>query len=94
MSEGFGPCWEVARAFNWNLAANKQATGSLIGRESTPVNEMLSKLSCRRRLLSGILSTQRCLFGAIPAPGSPFHLAIPVHSMKEGDFSDDKNIRE
>ena len=21
-----------------------------------------------------------------PAPGSPFHLAIPVHSMKEGDF--------
>ena len=24
---------------------------------------------------------------ADPAPGSPFHLALPVHSMKEGDNS-------
>ena len=72
--------------------SEQTGAGSLIGRELTPVNEMFSKLSCRRRLLSGIISTQRCLFGATPAPGSPFHLAIPVHSMKEGDFSDDEKI--
>lgn len=53
---------------------------------------MFSKLSGRRQLLSGILNTQKNLFGAIPAPGSPFHLAIPVHSMKEGDFHEDKNF--
>ena len=53
---------------------------------------MFSKLSRRRQLLSGILGTQKSLFGAIPAPGSPFHLAIPVHSMKEGDFQEDKNF--
>ena len=54
---------------------------------------MFSKLSSRRQLLSGILSTQKSLFGAVPAPGSPFHLAIPVHSMKEGEFQSKKSSR-